>query len=291
MSTAASTTTGTTTSTTATGTTGGTTGAPQAGTRTPARDRAVPAPIPFTRVLGVELRKMFDTRSGFWLMASIVLLSVIATGAVIVFAPSEEVDYEAFASAIGIPMTVILPIIAVLSVSSEWSQRSALTTFTLVPSRTRVITGKALLTVAVGVVSMVVALGVGAIGNVAGSALAGVDQTWNVSPQEFAQILLADQVGMLMGFMLGVLLRSSPAAIVGYFVYALVLPGISGALANANDWWHENGAWIDLNWATNRLYDNTLTGQMWAQLATAALVWLVVPLVIGLRTVRRAEVK
>jgi ABC-2 type transport system permease protein len=259
--------------------------------RTAPRERTVPPPIPFTRVVGVELRKMFDTRSGFWLMASIVLLSVVATGAVILFAPSDEIDYEAFASAVGIPMTIILPMIAVLSVSSEWSQRSALTTFTLVPSRARVIAAKALLTVAVGVVSMVVALGVGAIGNVVGSALAGVDQTWNISPGEFAQIVLADGIGMLMGFMLGVLLRSSPAAIVAYFVYALVLPGISGALANANDWWNQHGAWFDLKWASSQLYDNSLTGEMWAQIAVTTLIWLVLPLALGLRFLMRSEVK
>ena len=32
-----------------------------------------PAGIPLTRIIAVELRKMFDTRSGFWLMASIVI--------------------------------------------------------------------------------------------------------------------------------------------------------------------------------------------------------------------------
>jgi ABC-2 type transport system permease protein len=259
--------------------------------RTPARHRPAPARIPFTRVVGVELRKMFDTRSGLWLMASIGLLAVVATGAVIIFAPSDQIDYESFASAIGIPMTIILPMIAVLSVSSEWSQRSALTTFTLVPSRARVIAAKALLTVGIGVVSMVAALGVGAVGNVVGSALAGVDQTWNISPAEFSQIVLADGIGMLMGFMLGVLLRNSPAAIVGYFVWALVLPGISSALASANTWWNDHGAWFDLKWASSGLYDDSMTGQMWAQLAVTAVIWLVVPLAIGLRSVMHAEVK
>ena len=42
--------------------------------------------IPLTRLIGVELRKMFDTRSGFWLIASIVIMSVLATAAIIVFA-------------------------------------------------------------------------------------------------------------------------------------------------------------------------------------------------------------
>ena len=49
-------------------------------------------PIPMTRVVGVELRKMFDTRSGFWLMVSIVVTSVIATGAVIIFGTGQRPD-------------------------------------------------------------------------------------------------------------------------------------------------------------------------------------------------------
>ena len=44
-------------------------------------------------------------------------------------------------------MTVILPIIAILSVTGEWSQRSGLTTFTLVPHRGRVIPAKVVVAV------------------------------------------------------------------------------------------------------------------------------------------------
>ena len=111
----------------------------------PATDRVrpAPAPIPFRRVAGVELRKMFDTRSGFWLMASILIAALLATGAVILFAPDDQISYGVFATAFGFPMAVILPMIAILSVTSEWSQRSGLTTFTLVPRRGRVIAAAA----------------------------------------------------------------------------------------------------------------------------------------------------
>ena len=49
------------------------------------RDPAAPVrravrPIPTTRLVKVELRKMFDTRSGFWLLVSIAVLSPIAAG-------------------------------------------------------------------------------------------------------------------------------------------------------------------------------------------------------------------
>lgn len=249
------------------------------------------APIPFRRVLGVELRKMFNTRSGFWLMASIVILAVGATAATIMFVSNDDLDYGRFAGAIGTPMAVILPIVAILSVTSEWSQRSALTTFTLVSSRERVIGAKLLLTIAIGVVSMVVTLAVGALGNLIGSAIAGVDPTWGFSLREFGQIVLANEIGMLIGFMLGVLLRCSPAAIVGYFVYSLVLPTVSGALASTQQWYADNAGWVDLNWTTYKLFDSTLTTQEWTQLGVAGTIWLILPLLVGLVLVRRSEIK
>ena len=111
---------------------------------------------------------MFDTRSGFWLMASIGILALLATAAVILFASDDQLTYSTFTSAINIPMTVILPIIAILSVTSEWSQRSGLTTFTLVPHRGRVIAAKAIACVGVAVVTIPLAFAIGALGNLVG---------------------------------------------------------------------------------------------------------------------------
>lgn len=264
---------------------------PVAPTRAATAPRTEHAPIPFTRILGVELRKMFNTRSGFWMMVSIVVLAVIATAATIIFAPSENLNFGSFAGAIGTPMAVILPMVAILAVTSEWSQRSALTTFTLVPNRQRVINAKLVLTVLIGVVSIVVAMAVGAVGNVVGSAIAGVDPTWDYNVRELGQVLLANEIGMLIGFMLGVLLRSSPAAIVGYFVYSFVLPTVSGALASTQEWYADNAGWFDLNWTTFKLFDSTLTSTEWTQLGVAGTIWLIIPLAVGLFLVRRAEIK
>ena len=85
---------------------------------------------------------MFDTRSGFWLMSSIVITGLLTTVGTIAFAPDADLTYYTFAKAIGFPMTVVLPMIAILSITGEWSQRSGLTTFTLVPHRGRVIRAK-----------------------------------------------------------------------------------------------------------------------------------------------------
>jgi ABC-type transport system involved in multi-copper enzyme maturation permease subunit len=255
------------------------------------RERTVPAPIPFTRILGVELRKMFDTRSGFWLMASIVITSGIATVLTVLLSDRDELTFDSFAGAVGSPMSIVLPIIGVLAVTSEWSQRTALTTFTLVPSRGRVISAKLVNTLVIGFVSMLLALGVGALGNLLTSAITGNDAVWDIPVWTVAQIVLANELGMLLGFALGLLFRSSPAAIVGYFVVNLVLPGISGALAEAQKWWADNAGWFDVNQTRFLLFDSKLTSEEWLQLGVTSSIWILLPLAIGLALVMRSEVK
>ena len=255
------------------------------------RARTASARIPLSRLVGVELRKMFDTRSGFWLMASILITSVLATAAIIVFAPDDQQTYDNFAAAVGIPMTVILPIIGILAVTSEWSQRSGLTTFTLVPHRGRVLWAKFIAAVGVGVAAMFVALVVGALGTLVGSLVTGLDPVWNVSVTEFALIVLGSVLGMLFGFMLGVLIRNSAGAIVAYFVYSLVLPPLVQLLAVNAKWFADVQPWIDYADARNVLFNGSVTSEQWQHLAVSGTIWFLLPLAIGLVIVRRAEVK
>ena len=257
---------------------------------TPAR--RTHSPILLARLVRVELRKMFDTRSGFWMLVSIGILTPISAGSVVVFAPDSDVTYESFTRATGFPLSVILPMIAILAVTSEWSQRSGLTTFTLVPHRGRVIGAKAIATLVVGLGSVALAFAVGALGNVAGSALAGVDTVWDISMSMAPQMVLFNLIGMAIGFTLGVVMRSSAPAIVAYFVVSLVLPGILVLLAQVRPWFADLQSWIDWNETQVALLEGAMdTGEEWAMLGSTTMIWIVVPLVVGLLSLRRSEVK
>jgi ABC-2 type transport system permease protein len=247
--------------------------------------------IPMSRIVAVELRKMFDTRSGFWLLMSIGITSLLAIVGVILFAPDEVQNYETFATAIGAPVSIILPLIATLAVTSEWSQRSGLVTFTLVPGRGRVITAKAACTVLVGVTAMLVTIVVGAAGNIVGTSISGVPTTWDITASGLFNTGLAGVLNMSIGFTLGVLIRNSAGAIVAYFVYSFLLPGVFGALAAFQAWFRDLQPWVDLNFAVTRLYDEQMTSTMWAQLGVASAIWLLLPLAVGLLLLRRSEVK
>ncbi len=253
--------------------------------------RTAPAPIPFSRLMSVELVKMFNTRAGFWLIMSMAGTALIATASVILFAPDSAMTYDNFGAAIGVPMTLLLPVMAILSITSEWSQRSGLTTFTLVPHRGRVIRAKMVVAMAIGAVSIGVALAIGALGNIVGSTIAGVDTVWDISSEQIGYLVFANVLNLLIGFMLGVLIRNSPGAIVGFVVYSFVLPTLSLLLGNFQQWWEDLRPWLDFNWAQGELYDGSLSSTEWAQLGTSGLIWLVVPLAVGLVMVMRSEVK
>ena len=119
--------------------------------------RRVVRPIPSTRLVTIELRKMFDTRAGRWLLISIAVLSVLAAVAVVLFADDNFIKYSSFATAFGVPLGILLPVVAILSVTGEWSQRSGLVTFTLTPRRGAIINAKIVAAIVVGVVSVLLA--------------------------------------------------------------------------------------------------------------------------------------
>ena len=247
--------------------------------------------IPLGRVVRVELRKMFDTRSGFWLMASLVIVGVLATVGTILFAPDDQLTHNTFAAAIGFPMTIVLPIIAILAITGEWSQRTGLTTFTLVPNRRRVLLAKTISSVVVGIAAMLVALVVGVVGNVAGTAINGTDLVWDLSAAQFGTIVIGSLLCLLTGTMLGMVLRNSPAALVTYFVLTLVLPTLFGILAASQPDFVDVRPWVDAELARSFLFEGPPQGEQWAQVAATAGLWLVLPTLLGLRAVLRSEVK
>lgn len=258
------------------------------------RRHGIPAPrrISLSRITAVELRKSFDTRSGLWLLAGIGIASFLTTGAVIAWAPRSELTYSQFTLATGVPISIILPIIAMLSVTSEWTQRSGLATFTLVPHRGRVLLAKALAALLVVAASTAVAFAVGALGNGVGSAMAGVPTVWDQSLAAVGRFALANSLLVLVGFTLGALIRNSPGAIVSYMIYAFVAPGLLAFLAFNQRWFHDARPWVDAKYSQDALLrGDGLTGENWVQLAVTSLAWVVLPMIVAMVRLLRSEVK
>jgi len=132
---------------------------------------------------------------------------------------------------------------------------------------------------------------IGAGGNLLGTTIAGVPTTWDTGVVELLLIVLANVLGLLVGFTLGVLIRNSAGAIVAYFVYSLLLPTVTGLLAATQEWFRDLQPWVDFQYNQGGLFEGGLTGQQWTQLAATGSLWLVLPMVVGGWLVLRSEVK
>ena len=121
------------------------------------------AAIPLHRLVLVELRKSIDTLASFWLLMSILILLVLVEGFVLVITLvySESVSFDDFTAIAAGVTSLLLPVLGIMLVTSEWSQRTAMVTFSIEPRRLRVVLAKLLVGLLLTVATVVAAFAVG----------------------------------------------------------------------------------------------------------------------------------
>ncbi len=249
--------------------------------------------IPMARLVNVELRKLFDTRAGKWLVISIAGLSALVMIIMlwVLAAQSGHATFQDFVAAMSTPMGVLLPVLGIMSVTSEFGQRTGLVTFTLEPRRSRTISAKLIGVIIVALGALVVSVLIGALGNVLFGVFTGFSPVWNLSLLELGGFFLLHVIGLVTGFAFGMLFLNTAAAIVLFFVYSFVLPGIFAAGAALMHWFEQVQPWIDFSMAQTPLFDATMTGKNWAEFGVSGLIWFVLPMAIGIWRLLRSEVK
>ena len=259
-----------------------------------ALDISSTTPTPFLRQVRVEMRKAYDTRAGLWLLISTAVLTAVVMAiqlAVGIVQKDVFLSYNDFLTSTNFSIAVLLPIIGIMLLTSEWSQRTAMVSFSLEPRRPRVVLAKLVVGLVLAVVAVVIALILAAACNGLYAALGDDPVVWDASFSHTAGFVLLQVVGMLTGFAFAALLLNTPAAIVIYMVYSFVLPGLFELGAQLMDWFDKIRPWIDFNYAQGPLVDATMTGEDWARFVVSGLIWLVLPLAVGIWRVLRAEVK
>jgi ABC-2 type transport system permease protein len=242
--------------------------------------------IPMSRLVRVELRKMVDTRSGMWLM---IAMGVVTAAAVVIFGlAANETDrtFNNFMQFAGAPQGMLLPVMGILLVTQEWSQRTAMVTFTLEPHRSRTLAAKVYAALLLGLAAILLAFAVGSLATL----VFGADDAFaGVGPIDFLRFGILQVSGILQGLAFGLLFLNSAAAIVAYFV----LPTVFSIIANVWSFLADKAPWIDLGTAQQPLANHlgNLTGEQWAQIGVTTTIWVIVPFVVGLWRVLRAEVK
>ncbi len=235
--------------------------------------------IPFSRLIRVEWVKATDTRAGRWLLALLALSTAGLMLVAIIVPTTFDQTYASYLRVASIAQVLFLPVVAILMLTGEWSQRSIMTTFTQEPRRIRVINAKL-------AVSMMLAGGTAVFGGV-------ITATGLVFAAASGRALEADlSIGAITGYLLyvvlnvlaavafGALVQNSATAIAAYFTLnpAVALLGTASTLVDD---------WIDTETTWNWVRDNNWGGHV-PQIVFSIVFWVAVPLAAGVvRTIRR----
>lgn len=251
----------------------------------PAPASARPAARPsLVRLTGVELRKMTDTRAGLWLLIATAALTLGIVAIVCLAGDPPDHTFASLQAAAVQPAAVLLPIMGILLVTSEWTQRTALVTFALVPQRGRVLLAKLLAGTVLAIAAFVLCIAVAAVATAIMSP--DVADTWTLSGGRLLQTFVFVVTAMAGGVGFGALLLASAPAIVLSFVLPIAVAAL-GSLSALDG----VGAWIDSTSTLGPLTDELFSATQWAHALTTLAVWVLLPLVAGWWRIRREEVR
>ena len=247
----------------------------------PAATPAAIEPIPFGALLRAELRKTTSVRAARWLLAGTAALAVAAEAIPLIFTHDVSQTRASFLTWSALGVSRLLPIVLLMAMTSEWSQRTAMTTFALEPRRGRVLTAKALAGLCVAAAAGVFSFAVATITVLAaahpGHHHIGTGWDW-AELGGFAVFVIATSA---IGIAVGAAVQNTAAAIVTYFALAaafsiLMVPALEKV-----------GDWVNTAQTFGWLLDGQFHGHT-AQIAVSAAVWIALPLAIGtVRTLRR----
>jgi hypothetical protein len=241
----------------------------------------------FGRCLRVELRKSVDTR------ASRVLLAVmVALGAgTAVLTSQGDPSFSDFLSGAVLPLPLLLPTIAILLITGDWTQRAAMTTFALVPRRSIVLAARCLAALTMVVATMVV---VALLATVAFAILypQNIGRTdWTELRISLWSIVAVSVAAAASGIAIGSLLLNTPLAI----VVTMLLPITYDITLGAR--------FPDVAlWVSSLAFSQWLANPQWSWLASSdtttglgpalcsLILWTLVPLAVGWRRQLRKEV-
>lgn len=238
------------------------------------------------RLTGVELRKMADTRAGFWLLVTTGLVTVGVVVIQILFAdPADQTFFTMFQTTL-FPTGILLPILGILSVTSEWTQRTALTTFALVPNRSRVALAKTLASTVLALASVAAGLAAAAAGNAVAGAIDPAAGDWAITGSAIGYASLFNFLNVMTGLAFGMLLMNSAVAVVLYFVVPTVWAALGGMISALD----EPADWLDTSRTFAPLVEDAMTSGAWARLGASVALWVALPFAAGLVRLLRREV-
>lgn len=232
------------------------------------------------RLTLVEVRKVFTTRGSRTFLVVVASLGAVIAVAVGFLGGDQEVNAAAVLTVLGLMFAIAMPVVGVLTFTSDWQHREIGSMFLAQPRRTRSFVAKlvasllvtALLLTAAAVIASLLSVGIGM--------LLQRPLVWTGLDEAVPQLLAGSFVGVLAGAALGAALQNAIGAISLCFIQTLLIDPLLGFAP----------AGVGRYLMTGSITEFVAGGGALAPFVTAGLLWLVAPLAVGLARHRLGEV-
>lgn len=230
-----------------------------------------------------ELRKLLDTRSALAVLMATVGVSLLAIGLIVATEDAAQLDVPLLArNATGL-VAYFVPLLAILTITGEWRQRTVLGTYALDPSRTAVLAAKCVALLTVVVVAAVVAVAEAYVTVAAlGRPLPSLADALGL----LAWMLLAMSGTALVGVGLAAMVLNTPLAMVLYLVAPQLLPQLL-AETRALEW---AAPYVDIHRPLMGVLHGELPSDAGA-FVVSLLLWVVIPIGVGVVRNAHADVR
>lgn len=252
---------------------------------TPAPDSVPPiTPLRFTALVRVETRKILDIPSGRGVLVCVAALAVVVSIWQLFTSDQEQLSVPVYLMGPVQMVCMITPLIGLITMTSEFTQRTALSTFTLAPWRLRVLWAKAIAATAVTIATTIVAIAIAMVGAWTTSAITDTPAMYNGVGDTIRGLLLTSILTSILALAIGALVAQTAIAASVYFIAPVAFSVLATAVLK------DAAPWFDIFAAFDRLGSNDPFVEL-GQTGTSLMLWVVIPAVLGAASAVRREIK
>lgn len=205
-------------------------------------------PVGFVMVSWGVVPVPVDTRAGRWLLGATAGLTVTTVVVFVVWGEAADATFMGLVGVATLPLSVLLPVLGIMTATAEWSQRTGLVTFALEPRRGRVVLAKIVAVTRLGLSVVISTLVVAGLAHLVGSLVREAPADWPYDRAVVAGVLLSLVINLVQGMAFGLALLNTPLAIVASMLLPTVFT-VTSIVGGVEQVTH----WLDLFLATEPL--------------------------------------
>lgn len=226
-------------------------------------------------IVKAEGRKVIDTQVAKVILATTVLFTLAMFIASIILLKTNTSWTDSFNMISG-PATTMLGILFILHICEEWTRGTALTTYTFIPKRNKVLLSKFIVLICWYLCVVFILLLLSAASAVIGEKIYPYNVSWETSFQSILVMALPLLVNMLFAFALSVAIQETTVVLVLFFV----IPPITVLLAQMPTI-GSYFKWISLEHSSS-IFVAGASGTNTSQYISSIVFWIVIPSIIGI---------